>query len=190
MTSAFAIELRIVSWWWELFACNHVNRISVNILNFPLQLVFNFNYLHWLCCCYSDAVIALPLCISLYWILFLSGTPLKPQEDAVLVTSDTFPPPPGFAVDSPFEKPQTADNFRNKSLLTGTCQSATSAISATLMSNVSFRSSHTDDSEDDGRRKVRIDRIFNLSWPRMEFINCLEGVCDFHCLNVFWSCFE
>jgi len=84
----------------------------------------------------------------------VSETPL--QKTVMQVTDDPLPPPPppAFSVDPVREKPRVLQDIRDETLLTGTSQSTMSAASATLTSNTSFRSSQTDDSEDDGRKRV------------------------------------
>lgn len=94
----------------------------------------------------------------------VSETPL--QKTVMQVTDDPLPPPPppAFSVDPVREKPRVLQDIRDETLLTGTSQSTMSAASATLTSNTSFRSSQTDDSEDDGRkRRNPMDRLFYLA---------------------------
>lgn len=87
----------------------------------------------------------------------VSETPLQgaSPKTVIQVTEDLLPPPPPPAYSEVMrEKPRVVQDVRDETLLTGTSQSTMSAASATLTSNTSFRSSQTDDSEDDGRRKV------------------------------------
>ena len=91
--------------------------------------------------------------------MFSRGPASFHQDSATTASEDDLPPPPPpmFEEETRRQKARLVRENREDTLATGTSKSTTSAASFTLTSNASIISSQTDESEEDSKKRVRID---------------------------------